>query len=126
MKEQMQKRTKQIELARIKRIDGSHQPSAWVISKQIMRSATAIGANYRATGRAKSIPDCSNKLKIVEEKAKETPYWVELLEESKLVHPASIEHMKKEISRIIPITGASIKTMREKATRKSKIATRKP
>jgi len=53
--------------------------SAWAKAKQIVRSFTSIGANYRATYRAKSGPDFISKLKIPEEEAGETYYWLELI-----------------------------------------------
>ncbi len=46
-----------------------------VLGAQILRSATSIGANYRAALRAKSRPDFIYKIKIVEEESDETIYW---------------------------------------------------
>jgi four helix bundle protein len=86
MQEIIKRRTKQIGLEIIKLIEElPAKPSSWVISKQIIRSSTSVGANYRASCRAKSTSDFINKLKIVEEEADETIYWLEILEESKLV-----------------------------------------
>ena len=68
-----------------------NKPSAWEISRQIIRSSTSVGANNRASCRAKSTPDFINKLKIVEEEADETMYWLEILEESKLVDSSRVE-----------------------------------
>ena len=66
MQTQIKYRTKQIGLKVIKLIDDlPNKPSAWAISKQIIRSSTSIGANYRAACRAKSTPDFIHKLKIV-------------------------------------------------------------
>ncbi len=50
--------------------------------KQLLRSATSIGAHYRAACRAKSTADFIKKLAIVEEEADESIYWLELLVES--------------------------------------------
>ena len=67
MQEQIKRRTKQIGLEIIKLIDElPNKPSAWAVAKQIVRSSTSIGANYRAACRAKSAPDFINKLKIVD------------------------------------------------------------
>jgi len=81
-KNKLNKRTKQIGLEVIKLIDQlnlrPNKPSAWAIAKQIVRSLTSVGANYRAACRAKSKPDFINKLKIVEEEADETHYWLEI------------------------------------------------
>lgn len=120
MQEQIKKRTKQIGLEVIKLIDElPNKPSAWAIAKQIVRSSTSVGANYRAACRAKSDPDFINKLKIVEEEADETHYWLEVLEESGLIGSERIAIVKKEVNEITSIVVASIKTMREKQSRKS-------
>lgn len=115
MQEQIKIRTKRIGLEIIKLIDElPHKTSAWAIGKQIVRSSTSIGANYRAACRAKSPADFVNKLKIVEEEADETLYWLELLEESALIIPTRIEFIKKEVNEIVAIIVASIRTMRQK------------
>lgn len=91
MQEELKKRTKQIGLEVLKLIDElPNRPSAWVIAKQVLRSGTSIGANYRAACRAKSSADFIFKLKIVEEESDETLYWLEMLEESGLVTPKRI------------------------------------
>src|SRR5947207_15435942 len=56
--------------------------TADVIGKQLLRSATSVGANYRAACRAKSPADFTAKMGIVEEEADESLYWMELLIES--------------------------------------------
>ena len=115
MQELIKKRTKQIGLEVIQLIDElPNKPSAWAIAKQIVRSSTSVGANYRAACRAKSTPDFINKLKIVEEEADETHYWLEILEESGLINTARVGLLKKEVNEILSIVVASIKTMRAK------------
>jgi four helix bundle protein len=59
--------------------------TADVIGRQLLRSGTSIGANYRAACRGKSKADLFAKLAIVEEEADETSYWLELLLECDLV-----------------------------------------
>jgi len=84
MQEEMKRRTKRIGLEVIKLLDElSNKLSARAIGNQIIRSSTSIGANYHAACRAKSTADFVNKLKIVEEEADETIYWLEMLVESK-------------------------------------------
>jgi four helix bundle protein len=120
MQEIIKRRTKQIGLEIIKLVDElPNKPSAWEISRQIIRSSTSVGSNYRASCRAKSTPDFINKLKIVEEEADETLYWLEILEESKLINSERIEPIKKETDEILSIIVASLKTLREKENRKS-------
>ena len=85
MKDILKKRTKRIGVEIILLTDLlPSKSSASVLAKQILRSSTSIGANYRAVCRAKSTADFINKLKIVEEETDETIYWLEVLEESGL------------------------------------------
>ena len=86
--------------------------TADVIGRQLLRSGTSIGANYRAACRGKSKADVISKLAIVEEEADETVYWLELLIESKIVEPARINLLLKETNEIVAMVVASIKTLR--------------
>ena len=81
-----------------------------VLGRQILRPATSIGANYRAACRAKSAADMINKLKIVEEEADETLYWLELLQET--LPMAEIPALAKEGNELLAMAVASIKTLR--------------
>lgn len=115
MREQVRMRTKRIGLEVIKLVDElPNKPSSWVIAKQIVKSSTSVGANYRAACRAKSDADFMNKLKIVEEEADETYYWLEVLEESGLIGSDRITTIKMEVNEILAIVVSSIKTMRGK------------
>lgn len=115
MKEQIKIRTKKIALEIIKLIDElPNKISSWAIAKQIIRSSTSVGANYRAACRAKSPADFINKLKIVEEEADETIYWLEILEESKLVSQERVSALKIETNEILAIVVSSIKTIKSK------------
>lgn len=108
-------RTKKLAVAIIKQMDKLPQSrAADVIARQIIRSGTSIGANYRAACRAKSTPDMINKMKIVEEEADETEYWLELLIEAELVPPEQIKIIYKETDEILAMTVASIKTLRNR------------
>lgn len=61
----------------------------FIMAKQILRSATSTGANYRSALRGKSTADFIAKLSIAEEEADETCYWLELLIESKIYNNIS-------------------------------------
>jgi four helix bundle protein len=82
------------------------------ISTQLLRSATSIGANYRAACRGKSTADVLAKLAIVEEEADETLYWLELLIDARLVPEARISKLMQETHEITAMIVASIKTLR--------------
>lgn len=84
-------RTKRLAVEMIKQVGSlPHALAADVIGKQLIRSGTSIGANYRAACRAKSTVDMINKMKIVEEESDETGYWLEILVEAGLVPEAQM------------------------------------
>lgn len=78
-----------------------------VLARQILRSGTAVGANYRAAGRARSRADFTSKLGIVEEEADETIYWLELIIAEKLLPVARIRDLLVEAEEILAIVSAS-------------------
>ena len=79
-------RTKQLALRVIRLVNTLPQNrTADVIGKQLLRSATSVGANYRAACRGKSTADVIAKLSIVEEETDESLYWLKLLIESQLI-----------------------------------------
>ena len=88
--------------------------TASVIRRQMLRSATSVGANYRAACRAKSTADMIAKLRIVEEEADETLYWLELLVEANIVPEARLAPLMQETNKIVAMIVTSIKTLRKK------------
>ena len=113
--EDVKRRTKNIGIEVIKLTDLLPQKtSAWTVAKQIVRSATSIGANYRAACRAKSTADFINKLKIVEEETDETLYWLEIIEETGMLSIENLVAIKKETNEILSIIVSSINTTRKK------------
>jgi four helix bundle protein len=92
-----------------------------VIGRQVLRSATSVGANYRAACRARSAADMIAKLKIVEEEADETLFWLELLVEAELMPEARLADLMQEADELTAMTVASIKTLRARQKGKSKI-----
>jgi len=107
----LKKRTKIFALNIIKLVEFlPNTKTAHVISNQILRSATSVGANYRAVCRAKSDKDFINKLKICEEECDETIYWLELIEESDLLKNETTNKLIKEADELTSIFVASINT----------------
>ncbi len=113
---EFKERTRNLAL-RVIRLVGSlpKTPVAEVIGKQLLRSGTSVGANYRAACRARSRMDAISKLSIVEEEADESIYWVDLLVESGLVAKKNVEGLLKEMDEVLAMVVASIKTMRRNA-----------
>jgi four helix bundle protein len=85
---------------------------------QLIRCSSSVGANYRASQRAKSTADFINKLKIVEEEADETVYWLEIFEEVLPEHKDEILRLIKEGSELLAITVASINTAKRNQNKK--------
>jgi four helix bundle protein len=110
----LKKRTFDFALNTLKVIDGLKKSTAnEVMSKQVVRSATSVGANYRAACKAKSTPDFINKLKIVEEESDESVYWLELIKAyNNIVEPKyeSILKESKELERIFAASAITAKT----------------
>ena len=75
---------------------------------------TALISPKSAIYRAKSTADIINKLKIVEEEADETLYWLELLVEAELMPETRLSDLMSETDEIIAMTVASLKTLRAK------------
>ena len=120
-------RTQQVAIRVIRLIETlPRKYGAQIIGKQLLRSATSVGANYRAACRGKSTADLINKLSIVEEEADETLYWIELLKASDFVPERMLSDLRSEVDQIIAMIVSSIKTLRAKslANPKSKIRNR--
>jgi four helix bundle protein len=116
VEEDLQQRTKSYALRVIRLVESLPSTrTADVLGKQLLRAATAVGANYRAARRAKSPADFIAKLGIVEEEADECLYWMELLVESGLVPAIRLESLRDEGDQILAIIIASIRTGRSRS-----------
>ena len=85
-----------------------------VISNQILRSATSVGANYRAACRSRTPKDFVSKITVVEEEADETLYWLELIDESGLNKSDLLTALMKEANELTAIFTATGKTAKAK------------
>jgi four helix bundle protein len=81
-------------------------------SRQLIRSSSSTGANYRAACRAKSSADFINKLKIVEEELDESLYFFELIQHFNPKFESDITKLISEGKELLAITVQSIKTPR--------------
>ena len=110
--QEFKKRTKELALRVIKLVISLPKNTvSEVIGKQLIRSGTSVGANYRAACRARSTADLIAKLRIVEEEADESLYWMELIVEAKLVEVTNLRSIMSETNEILAMTVASIKTL---------------
>jgi four helix bundle protein len=87
-------------------------PQGRHICGQILRSGTAVAANYGEARGAESRADFIHKLKVVFKELNETPIWLEIIAESSLLSPDNIVAIVAENRELCRIIAASIKTAR--------------
>lgn len=116
-KEDLRKRTKEFALKIISLcLVLPKHPQVQIIGNQLLRSGTSVGANYREGYRARSPQEFISKLGTCLQELEETTYWIELLEEGRLVPPDKLTEVKKEADELTAIFVASIKTMKAKTS----------
>ena len=86
----------------------------FVISKQILRCGTSIGANFAEAIYGVSEADFMNKLSIAQKEASETIYWLELLYETDFITKEQFDSMLADADELIRLLAASIITMKKK------------
>ena len=86
----------------------------YVISKQIYRSGTSIGANVRESKHAQSDADFLSKMSIAYKEADESDYWLNLLHDNGYLNDDQFESLSHDIQRIIKVLTSIVKTMKEK------------
>ena len=111
--EQIKKRSKQFAL-RIVRLFRAlpRAAEAQVMGRQLLRSGTAVAANYRAVCRARSKAEFVAKIGVVVEKADETVFWLEMLVEAGIIRGKRMEPLLKEANELLAIFAASQRTAR--------------
>ncbi len=113
--EELKGRTKQFGLRVIRLANAlPKSPEGRVIQRQLLRSGTSVGANYRAAKRVRSMADSISKMGIVEEETDESMYWMELIEESGLMDENRISDLYKEADEILSMVVASIRTAKKR------------
>lgn len=84
---------------------------AKIIGRQLLRSSSSVGANYRAACRARSQAEFHSKLSIVVEEADESVFWMEILVEAEIVKKLDLDALSDEAMQILKIVSASRKTV---------------
>ena len=84
---------------------------AKIIGRQLLRSSSSVGSNYRAACRARSKAEFHSKLSTVVEESDESVFWMEVLIEADIVDPAAIDYLLKEGNEILRVVSASRKTV---------------
>ena len=114
-KQELKNRTKRFAIDAIKFVESLPKSKTNdVISYQLIKSATSVGANYRSACRARSTAEFISKLNIVIEEADESMYWFEIIEEvNSGINKEQLERLHKENNELVAIFVASSKTIKE-------------
>ena len=91
----------------------TEQKNEFIMSKQLLRCGTSIGANTRESKNAQSRMDFLNKLNIALKEADETEYWLDLLHETKYLDDQQYTSLNDNCIELIKILTASIKKLKE-------------
>ena len=111
----LRKRTKQYALRIVKLVRAlPNNQICWVVGKQLLRSGTSVGANYRAACRARSTKEFIAKIGIVIEEADESAFWIEIIIEAGIYDKTMIEPLLQETNEIVAIMVASSNTAQKK------------
>jgi four helix bundle protein len=115
-KEELKKRTKAFAIRVFKFLASIEQNKAVdVISYQLFKASSSVAANYRDVCRGKSSADFLNKLKVVDEEADESLFWLEFINELELkCDKNEMNSIIKEANELVAIFSAAIKTIKLK------------
>lgn len=86
----------------------------YVLSKQMLRSGTSVGANVAEANQAQSRPDFISKLSIALKETVETEYWLELLRDSRLLEDGRANELLADCRELKAILTASIKSSKSR------------
>jgi four helix bundle protein len=92
--------------------DLPHKPSAWIIAKQIIRSATSVGAHVREAKHSRSIAEKLSKVSVAAQELEETRYWLELMRKANIPIVGVPDWFFQEADELMAILFASMKTLK--------------
>ncbi len=110
----IQEKTFQFDIKVINLSKTLQQSSEYVLSRQMLRSGTSIGANVEEALAGQSRKDFVSKMTIALKESRETRYWLKLLQESQIVKGNYSEYVR-DVDEIIRIMGSIVKTTKEKS-----------
>jgi len=113
---EFKRRTRQLGLDVIAFLDVLPRNTAGrVLGRQLVRSASSVGANYRAACRAKSRAHLISKLGDVEEETDETLHWLEMIRDARLADGPELAKLVAETESILRMVVASLKTLKQRS-----------
>ena len=95
-----------------------NKKKAYVISKQLLKSGTSIGANIEEAQFAESRKDFIHKMHISLKEARESRYWIKLIIRSGCAKKVTVQELLKDVNEIIALLTAIVKTSKKKMTYK--------
>lgn len=120
--EELKSRTKKFSISILNLVELlPNKVSTRVVSNQISKSATSVGANYRAVCRSRSDKEFVSKMNIVIEEADETLFWLELIGEMNWIKKEEVQKIWLEGNELTAIFVSSLKTINARLNLNSKI-----
>lgn len=95
----------------------ANEKREFILSKQVLRSGTSIGANVEEAGQAQSKPNFIHKLSIAQKESFETHYWIRILRDSDLLSEKLADSLLNDCSEIQKLITSSIKTAKRNLTK---------
>ena len=92
----------------------SEEKKEFVMSKQVVRSGTSIGANVEEAMGGQSKKDFLSKMSIAYKEARETHYWLRLLRDSRILTPQQVNPIISDCNELLKLSGSIIKTIKQK------------
>ena len=89
------------------------QQKEWVLSKQLLRSGTSIGANTRESRNAQSRQDFLNKLNVALREADETEYWLDIIHATGYIDDSMYESLKNDCGELIALLVSIVKKLKQ-------------
>ena len=91
----------------------TYEHKEYVLSKQVLRSGTAVGALIREAKFAQSKADFINKMSISLKEANETHYWIDLLHDTEYINTNMYQNIEKDINEIISLLVSIVKSSKD-------------
>ena len=115
-KEELKERTKRFAIRVFRFITSLEKGKPTdIISNQLLKASSSVAANYRAVCRGKSNADFLHKLKVVDEEADESLFWLEFIRDLELkCDKKELAELLKEANELVSIFSASIRTIKSK------------
>ena len=113
--EQFRNRTKKFVVDNIKLYrDLPKTDEARIVGKQLLRSSSSVGSNYRAACRSRSQAAFHSKISILVEEADESAFWMEVMVEAEIIRKDKIAYLLNEANEILKVVASARKTVSDK------------